>query len=98
MTGTPVVFPGAQCPVPRQQRVRRHNCGHLPQQPSSECPGFRGKPTALVIREAQTPGPELFPQNAVFLLEAIDDIALLPVHPTGERDQNELQCDESHSP
>jgi hypothetical protein len=67
--GTPIVFPGDQCLVPRQQRVRRHNRGNLTQQPSSECPGFRGQPTAPVVPEAQAPGPELFPQNAVFLLE-----------------------------
>ena len=63
----------------------------IPQYASSECPGFRGEPTALIVREAQTSGPELFPQDAVFLLQIVDDIALLLVHPTGERDQDELQ-------
>ena len=44
----------------------------------------------LILREAQPLGPELFPQDDVFLLQIVDDITLL-LHPTGERDQDELQ-------
>jgi Alcohol dehydrogenase GroES-like domain len=36
------------------------------EQPSAECPGFRGKPTALVVGEAQTPSSELFLQKRGF--------------------------------
>lgn len=36
-------------------------------------------------------GPELFPQDAVFLLKIVNDIALPLVHPTGKRDQDEPQ-------
>ena len=78
-------------PVPGQQRVGRHNRGDIPQDAASECPGFRRESTALVVREPQTSGPELFPQDAVLFLEIVDDIALLLVHPTGERDQDEPQ-------
>jgi hypothetical protein len=77
--------------VPRQQCVRRHNRADLPQQPSAQYSGFRGEPTALVVGEAQTPGSELFAQNTVFPLEIVDDIALLLVDPTSERDEKELQ-------
>src|ERR1700730_413837 len=35
------------------------------------------------------PGSELFPQGAVFLLEIVDHIMLLLVHPTDERDEHE---------
>ena len=90
-TCTPVVFLGDQCAVPRQQGVRRHDRGDVPQDAASECLGFRRQSTALSVGEPQPSGPELFPQHAVLLLEIVDDIALLLVHPTGERDENEPQ-------
>lgn len=77
--------------MPGEQGVRRHDRGDVSQHASPKCSGFRGEPSALMVREAQTPGPELFPQDAVFLLQIVDDIALLLVHPTGDRDQDELQ-------
>src|SRR6266849_7384133 len=77
--------------MPGQQRVRRHDRRYFPQHAPAEYLGFRGETTALIIREPQPPGPELFPQGAVLLLEIIDDIALSLIHPTGERDQNEPQ-------
>jgi hypothetical protein len=77
--------------VPRQQRVRRHDRRELSQEPSSQRPGFRGEPTARVVGEPQAPGADLFPQDTVFFLKVVDDLALLLVHPTGERDQDELE-------
>ena len=90
-TGTPIVLLGDESPVPCQQRIRRHDRGELAQQPSSQCPGFRGEPTALVVSEAQATGAELFPQDAVLFLKIVDDVALLLVDPAGERDQDELE-------
>ena len=87
----PVVLLGDQGPVPRQQRVRRHNRGDVPQHAPFECLGFRRQSSALRVGEPDTSGPELFPQHAVLLLKIIDDIALLLVHPTGERDENKPQ-------
>jgi len=51
----------------------------------------RRQSTALSVGEPHTSGPELFPQDAVLFLEIVDDIALLLVHATGERDENEPQ-------
>jgi hypothetical protein len=39
--------------------------------------------------EPHAPGPELFPEYAVLFLEIVNDLALLLVHPTGKRDENE---------
>jgi hypothetical protein len=72
--------------VPRQQRIRRHDRGDLAQQPPSQCPGFRGEPTPLVVGEAQPPGADLFAQDTVLFLEIIDDVLLLLVDPARERD------------
>ena len=47
--------------------------------------------SALRVGEPQASGAKLFPENAVLVLEIVDDIALLLVHPTGERDENEPQ-------
>jgi hypothetical protein len=69
--------------------VSVHNRCDFPQHAPSEYLGFRRQTPALIVREPQTPGSELFPQGAVLLLEIVDDIALLLVHPTGERDQDE---------
>jgi hypothetical protein len=57
----------------------------------SECFGFRCQSSALRVGEPDTSGPELFPHHPVFFLKIIDDVALLLVHPTGERDENEPQ-------
>jgi len=75
----------------RQQRVRRHNRGDVPQETPSEYLGFCRQSTTLRVGEPQTSGPELFPQEAIFFLEIVDDIALLMVHPTREGDENEPQ-------
>ena len=39
--------------------------------------GFRRQSTALHVGEPRTSGPELFPQDPVFFLEIVDDLALL---------------------
>jgi len=45
----------------------------------------------LSVAEPHTSGPELFPQDTILFVEIVDDIALLLVHPTGERDENKPQ-------
>src|SRR5262249_57024612 len=56
-TRTAVELLADESPVPRQQRVWCDNRGDLAQQPSPQCPGFRGESTAVVVGEAQAPGP-----------------------------------------
>src|SRR5262249_45427821 len=90
-SATAVVLRGDQGSVPRQQRVRRHDRRELAQQPSAERPGLRGEPTTLIVREAQASRSKLLAQDAVLFLQIVDDVALLLVDPTGERDQDELQ-------
>ena len=77
--------------MPRQQGVRRHNRGDVPQDAAAEGLGFRCQSSPLRVGESQPSGPELFAEDAVLLLEIVDDVALLLVHPTGERDENEPQ-------
>ena len=77
--------------MPRQQGVRGHNRGDVPQNAASEGLGVRRQSSALRVGEPQPSEPELFAQDAVLILEVVDDIALLLVHPTGERDEDEPQ-------
>jgi hypothetical protein len=39
--------------------------GELAQQPPSQCPSFRGEPTALVVGDVQAPGSDVFTPDAV---------------------------------
>ena len=90
-TCTSVVFLRDQRPVPRQQRVRRHHRRDISQDAASERLGFRRQSTALNVGEPQASGPDLLPEDTVLFLEIVDDIALLLVHPPGERDEHEPQ-------
>jgi hypothetical protein len=75
--------------VPRQQGVRRHDRGDVPQDAAAEGLGSCRQSSALIVGEPQPSGAELFAENAVLLLKMVDGIALLLVQPTGERDQDE---------
>jgi hypothetical protein len=46
---------------------------------------------SLRVGEPQPSEPKLLPEHAVLFLEIVDDVALLLVHPTGERDEDEPQ-------
>jgi hypothetical protein len=52
---------------------------------------LRRQSTTLRVGEPQPSGPELLPEDAVLFLEIVDDVALLLVHPTGERTEDEPQ-------
>ena len=56
---------------------------------STERFGFHGQTDALIIGEPEPPRSELLAQHAVFLLQIVDDLALLLVDPAGQRDQKE---------
>jgi hypothetical protein len=90
MTGGPPK-PRRGIPSPREQRVRRHNRDDVPQDAASECLGSRRQSTALRVGEPQSSVSELFPQDPMLFVEIVDDIVLLLIHPTGERNENKSQ-------
>ena len=69
--------------MPRQQGIRRHNRGDVLQ-----LLGFGGKPATLIIIESHAVIADLFSKNAIFLHEIFDDVLLMQVHPSGNRDHN----------
>jgi hypothetical protein len=48
------------------------------------------EPAALGVREAQTPATELLAQDAVLLLDVLEELELAAVHPAREHQQQEL--------
>ena len=50
-------FPRNQPAIPPQQRVRRRNRGDLPEGRAADAERTGGQPAAIVVRQAQAPGP-----------------------------------------
>jgi hypothetical protein len=63
----------------------------LVQDAAAERSALRRKPAALGVGEPQATVAELLAQDAVLLLEVLDDLALAAVHPAGEHQQQELK-------
>jgi hypothetical protein len=61
----------------------------LVQDAAAERSALRRKPAALVVGEPQATVAELLAQDAVLLLEVLDDLALAAVHPAGVRVRSE---------
>jgi len=57
---------------------------------------LRREPATLGIGESQTPAAELLSQDAVLLLEILDDLELAAVHPAREHEQQELERGDRH--
>jgi len=51
--------------------------------------GFRSEADTLIVGEPEPPRSELLAQDAILLLQIVDDVALLLVYPAGQRDQQE---------
>ncbi len=51
--------------------------------------GFRSEADALIVGEPEPPRSELLAQDAILLLQIVDDVTLLLVDPAGQRDKQE---------
>ncbi len=83
-------LPGNECTMPTQEGVGRHDIGDLKENLAAHRLAENSQPASLVIIEQGPLSAELLFQNAVLLIEVVDDSLLMPVYPTRERDQNEL--------
>ena len=77
--------------MPRQDRIRRHQRGHLPEQASAELLPLHRETAALVVGEAQPTLAQLLAEDAVLLHEVVDRPRLLPLDQAGEEQQEQLQ-------
>src|SRR5262249_27365371 len=58
-----IVFHSDQFPVPRQQRLRRHDCRDLRQDFPAEPFGFHCQPATLIIAKTHATVADLLPQR-----------------------------------
>ena len=64
------------------------NCGlTLGERPPSQRFGPDRQATPLIVIEAQSPRADLSAQNSILLAQMGDDLLMLVVHPTGNRNQ-----------
>jgi hypothetical protein len=63
----------------------------LPKAAPADELGFARQPNALGVGEALGFATELFQENPVFFLEVFDHSLLVSAHPTGDRDEQELE-------
>jgi len=75
--------------MPTENRVRRHNRGDLPEDPTSEPFAEDSQATALVIGQPQSPAAQLRLQDAVFFPEILDGFMLLLLHKANESNQDQ---------
>jgi hypothetical protein len=76
--------------MPAQDRVRRHDRGHSPQEPSAQPMPLRREPAALVVRQSEALALQLLSENVVLLYEVLDEVLLVAVNPSGERHEQQL--------
>ena len=79
--------------MPGQQSIRSDETGEWVQSSAADVFAFDGQPSSLIIIEPRFL-TQLFFEDANLLLEIRDDILLVAVHPTGER--NEEQGERIH--
>jgi hypothetical protein len=84
-------FPRNQPAMPPQQRVRRRDCGDLPEDRPAHPVRTGGQLAAIVVSQAQPPRPKLAPQEPVFLDQVGDRLPLPALEPTGQHAQHHLQ-------
>jgi hypothetical protein len=58
---------------------------------------LRREPAALGVGESQAPTAELLAQDAVLLLEVLEDLALAAVYPAREHQEQELERRDRHA-
>ena len=80
------------------KNIRRYQGIDLKESFSADFLGlFRETPT-LLIGEAEPFPTQLLPQGAVFLLQVLDGLLLVPIHPTSEGQHQKLKWQSVHLP
>ncbi len=84
-------FPCNQLPMRAQQRVRRGDRGNFPQHRTAHTVRPCSQPSALVVAEAQSPGPKLAPQKPVLFNQVRQRLPLPAIQPAGKHEQDHLE-------
>jgi hypothetical protein len=81
-------LPRNQLAMPAQQRVRRRDRSDLSQGRTADLVRPRGQSTAIVVRQSQSPVPELSTQEPVFFDQIRNRLPLSAVQPAGQHAQH----------
>ena len=83
-------LPGDQTPMPTHQRIRGDEGGNRVQRPSPEALGLHRQSTTLIVGQPKLPATQLLFEAPVLLDQVGDNILLRPMHPAGNRQQQQL--------
>jgi hypothetical protein len=75
--------------MPPQNRVWRHNRGHLAQRLAPETVSTRRQAAPLIIREPPPSAAQLGPQDSMLFHQTRDHVLLLPIQPAGKGGEEE---------
>ena len=84
-------LPGDQTPMPTHQRIRGDEGGNRVQRPSPEALGLHRQSTTLIVSQPELPATQLLFEDPVLLDQVGDNILLMPMHPAGNRQQQQLE-------
>jgi hypothetical protein len=90
----PVKLLGDQSRIPAHEGIGRHKGCHLFEALAAEWVGKRREATAFRVRQAQPAATEPGFEDAVFLKEIRDDLLLVPLKPSSDHGDQDL---ENHS-
>ena len=84
-------LPGNQTTMPPHQCVRGHERGDRVERAAPEALGLRRQSTALIVGQPESPATLLLFEDPVLLDQVGDKIQLMPIHPAGNRQQEQLE-------
>ena len=92
-------LPRNQPTMPPHQRVRRDECGDGVERPAPKALRLRRQSTALIVGQPEPPATSLLFEYPVLLDQVGNHILLMPMHPAGNRQQEQLKRERSgHHP
>ena len=91
-----VIFFRDQLSVPTKQSIRCHQSPDLEQPFSTDRFGFDRESPALLIRKLKSLSAQLLAQRSVFLLQVLDGVPLVPIHPASKDQHQKLKWQSVH--
>jgi hypothetical protein len=89
----PIVLHGDELSIPAEDCVRGNDAAELTQHLYAEFLPLHHEAAPLFVVEPKALGAELLTQHPILLLQIIDDLLLLSIGPTGDRNQYNMQGD-----